>query len=93
MHCEKSKQKTTHKKKTLSPEWNEKFTFNVKDTVTAQLELNVKDYERFGKNVTIGTAKVALDTVAHNTELVLPLEPANTGTLYIHIAIAEQSSI
>ena len=44
--------KTKTKKKTLSPEWDEKFTFTTHDIEAHQVSLNVeftvKDWDRFG---------------------------------------------
>lgn len=38
--------KTTVKHKNLNPEWNEEFTFVIKDPETQVLELNVFDWEQ-----------------------------------------------
>ncbi|EYU40563.1 hypothetical protein MIMGU_mgv1a022825mg [Erythranthe guttata] len=46
--------KTTVKRKNLNPEWNEEFTFVVKDPQAQVLELNVFDWEQVGIHEKMG---------------------------------------
>ncbi|MES1908715.1 MAG: hypothetical protein MHM6MM_001593 [Cercozoa sp. M6MM] len=61
--CGNERRKTTTKKKTLSPEWNEQFEFHLNDPSLAQLRLLMRDKDRFGKDELIGEASIALQDV------------------------------
>ena len=52
--------KTTVKKKTLNPVWEEKFEIEVDSNI---LELNLKDHDTFGRDVTIDTINILVKDV------------------------------
>ncbi|KAH6804026.1 Calcium-dependent lipid-binding family protein [Perilla frutescens var. frutescens] len=58
--------KTTIKKKTLNPEWNEEFKLSVKDPQSQMLHINVYDWDKVGSHDRLGTQVFPLKTLAPN---------------------------
>ncbi|KAL6977208.1 Synaptotagmin-3 [Sarracenia purpurea var. burkii] len=58
--------KTTIKKKTLNPEWNENFKFIVKDLQSQVLNMNVYDWDKVGGHDRLGTQVVPLKLLTPN---------------------------
>lgn len=52
--------KSSKKKQTISPTYNERFEFDVLDmnVDSLLLEILVMDYDRFGRDIVIGTVKI-----------------------------------
>ncbi|KAK6136047.1 hypothetical protein DH2020_030213 [Rehmannia glutinosa] len=63
-----STKKTTVKKKTLNPEWNEDFKLSVKDPQSQMLLINVYDWDKVGSHDRLGTQTFPL-------KMLLPNEP------------------
>ncbi|CAA0814450.1 Synaptotagmin-3 [Striga hermonthica] len=61
-----STKKTTIKKKTLNPEWNEDFKISVKDPQTQMLLINVYDWDKVGSHDRLGTQNFPLKMLAPN---------------------------
>ncbi|CAI9772993.1 unnamed protein product [Fraxinus pennsylvanica] len=70
-----SSKKTTIKKKTLNPEWNEEFKLSVKDPLSQVLHIDVFDWDKVGAHDRLGTQFVPLKLLTPNEtkELVLDL--------------------
>lgn len=70
-----NRQKSTVKKRTVNPIWNEKFTFNVSSPQTDVLQLDLYDYETIGDNIHMGSLSVSLNELmqgkSHDRELCL----------------------
>lgn len=64
------KKKTTTKDSNLNPEWNESFEFDVEDTETQTLVLQVKD-EDIGTDKELGIAALSLHDLKPDTEVVI----------------------
>lgn len=58
--------KTTIKKKTLNPEWNEEFKLSVKDPQSQMLHINVYDWDKVGSHDRLGTQVFPLKMLAPN---------------------------
>lgn len=58
--------KTTIKKKTLNPEWNEEFKLSVKDPLSQVLHINVYDWDKVGSHDRLGTQVFPLKMLAPN---------------------------
>uniref|UniRef100_A0A0C9RPX0 TSA: Wollemia nobilis Ref_Wollemi_Transcript_28284_2185 transcribed RNA sequence n=1 Tax=Wollemia nobilis TaxID=56998 RepID=A0A0C9RPX0_9CONI len=58
--------KTTFKTSNLNPEWNEEFTFVVKDPEIQALELNVFDWEKVGSHDRMGMNVIPLKELTPN---------------------------
>ncbi|KAL2525852.1 Synaptotagmin-3 [Abeliophyllum distichum] len=67
--------KTTIKKKTLNPEWNEEFKISVKDPQSQVLHIEVYDWDKVGAHDRLGTQLVPLKLLTPNEtkELILDL--------------------
>ncbi|KAL6545345.1 hypothetical protein OROGR_009219 [Orobanche gracilis] len=63
-----STKKTTVKKKTLNPEWNEDFKLSVKEPQSQMLLINVYDWDKVGSHDRLGTQTFPL-------KLLIPNEP------------------
>ncbi|KAL6586454.1 hypothetical protein OROMI_001442 [Orobanche minor] len=63
-----STKKTTVKKKTLNPEWNEDFKLSVKEPQSQMLLINVYDWDKVGSHDRLGTQTFPL-------KLLMPNEP------------------
>ncbi|KAK6136179.1 hypothetical protein DH2020_030070 [Rehmannia glutinosa] len=63
-----STKKTTVKKMTLNPEWNEDFKLSVKDPQSQMLLINVYDWDKVGSHDRLGTQTFPL-------KMLLPNEP------------------
>ncbi|XP_047956116.1 synaptotagmin-3-like [Salvia hispanica] len=61
-----SSKKTTVKKKTLNPEWNEEFKLSVKDPQSQMLLINVYDWDKVGSHDRLGTQVFPLKTLVPN---------------------------
>jgi len=55
--------KTKVIRNTLSPIWNEEFTFDVRSPMTDMLEVKVLDWDRFSTNDTLGVVMVPIGQV------------------------------
>ncbi|KAL2499313.1 Synaptotagmin-2 [Abeliophyllum distichum] len=66
--------KTTVKQKNLNPEWNEEFTFVVKDPESQVLELSVYDWEQVGSHDKMGLNIVPLKEFTPEEPKVLTLD-------------------
>ncbi|KAL0360527.1 UNVERIFIED_CONTAM: Synaptotagmin-2 [Sesamum radiatum] len=66
--------KTTVKHKNLNPEWNEEFTFVVKDPETQALELVVYDWEQVGSHDKMGLNVIPLKDLTPEEPKTLTLE-------------------
>ncbi|KAK6118827.1 hypothetical protein DH2020_047440 [Rehmannia glutinosa] len=66
--------KTTVKHKNLNPEWNEEFTFVVKDPQSQVLELNVYDWEQVGSHDKMGLNIVPLKELTPEEPKVMTLD-------------------
>eukprot|EP01059_Diplonema_ambulator_P033566 TRINITY_DN709_c0_g2_i2.p1 TRINITY_DN709_c0_g2~~TRINITY_DN709_c0_g2_i2.p1 ORF type:complete len:231 (+),score=61.33 TRINITY_DN709_c0_g2_i2:62-754(+) len=84
--CEGKKYRTTTKKQTLNPEWNEKFTFMLADEASARLEMEVWD-----ANVMVdspmGRYAVALDGLVRGvvSDKWYMLQGAKTGEIRVRV--------
>ncbi|KAL1553218.1 synaptotagmin-3-like [Salvia divinorum] len=58
--------KTTVKKKTLNPEWNEEFKLSVKDPQSQMLHINVYDWDKVGSHDRLGSQVFPLKTLVAN---------------------------
>ncbi|KAL1535983.1 synaptotagmin-3-like [Salvia divinorum] len=58
--------KTTVKKKTLNPEWNEELKLSVKDPQSQMLHINVYDWDKVGSHDRLGTQVFPLKTFMPN---------------------------
>ncbi|PIN08527.1 hypothetical protein CDL12_18900 [Handroanthus impetiginosus] len=58
--------KTTVKKKTLNPEWNEDFKLSVKDPQSQMLHINVYDWDKVGSHDRLGTQVFPLKLLTPN---------------------------
>ncbi|KAL0322323.1 UNVERIFIED_CONTAM: Synaptotagmin-3 [Sesamum calycinum] len=58
--------KTTIKKKTLNPEWNEEFKLSVKDPQSQMLHINVFDWDKVGSHDRLGTQIFPLKLLTPN---------------------------
>ncbi|XP_045803622.1 synaptotagmin-2-like [Trifolium pratense] len=73
--------KTTVKHKNLNPEWNEEFSFVVKDPESQALDLNVYDWEQVGKHDKMGMNAIQLkeltpeETKVYTLELLKNMDP------------------
>ncbi|KAI3458968.1 hypothetical protein Pfo_015631 [Paulownia fortunei] len=67
--------KTTIKKKTLNPEWNEDFKLSVKDPESQMLLINVYDWDKVGSHDKLGTQIFPLKLLTPNEpeEVILDL--------------------
>ncbi|XP_042063222.1 synaptotagmin-2-like [Salvia splendens] len=66
--------KTTVKHKNLNPEWNEEFTFVIKDPETQVLELDVYDWEQVGTHDKMGLNIVELKNLTPEEPKTLTLD-------------------
>ncbi|MCI27150.1 synaptotagmin-2-like, partial [Trifolium medium] len=66
--------KTTVKHKNLNPEWNEEFSFVVKDPESQALDLNVYDWEQVGKHDKMGMNAIQLKELTPEEPKVYTLE-------------------
>ncbi|CAA0841136.1 Synaptotagmin-2 [Striga hermonthica] len=66
--------KTTVKHKNLNPEWNEEFTFVVKDPETQVLDLTVYDWEQVGSHDKMGLNVVPLKDLTPDEPKVVTLD-------------------
>ncbi|KAL3639048.1 Synaptotagmin-2 [Castilleja foliolosa] len=66
--------KTTVKHKNLNPEWNEEFTFVVKDPETEVLDLTVYDWEQVGSHDKMGLNIIPLKELTPEEQKVLTLD-------------------
>ncbi|XP_057798945.1 synaptotagmin-3 isoform X1 [Salvia miltiorrhiza] len=58
--------KTSVKKKTLNPEWNEEFKLSVKDPQSQMLHINVYDWDKVGSHDRLGTQVFPLKMLMPN---------------------------
>ncbi|MBA0623480.1 hypothetical protein Godav_008942 [Gossypium davidsonii] len=65
--------KTTVKRSNLNPEWNEEFSFVIKDPATQVLELRVYDWDQVGTHEEMGLNVVPLKDLAPDEPKVLTL--------------------
>ncbi|KAL3649702.1 hypothetical protein CASFOL_006105 [Castilleja foliolosa] len=61
-----STKKTTVKKKTLNPEWNEEFKLSVKEPQSQMLLINVFDWDKVGSHDRLGTQTFPLKLLKPN---------------------------
>uniref|UniRef100_A0A7N0UMD5 Uncharacterized protein n=1 Tax=Kalanchoe fedtschenkoi TaxID=63787 RepID=A0A7N0UMD5_KALFE len=66
--------KTTVKHKNLNPEWNEEFTYVVKDPETQALEFIVYDWEQVGKHDKLGMNVVPLKELPADEPKVMTID-------------------
>lgn len=66
--------KTVVKHRTLNPEWDQEFSFVVKDPESQALEIFVYDWEQVGKHDKMGMNVVPLKDITPEEEKVLTLE-------------------
>ncbi|KAG6393191.1 hypothetical protein SASPL_147427 [Salvia splendens] len=66
--------KTTVKKKTLNPEWNEEFKLSVKDPQSQMLLINVYDWDKVGSHDRLGTQVFPLKMLMPNEVKEVTLE-------------------
>jgi len=64
----KSQHKTTIKKKTLNPEWNEEFALQITNSHEEAVMISVKDWDRVGKNTLIGDIEFSISSLKSTTE-------------------------
>jgi len=65
---------TKEVKKTLEPQWNEKFDINIRSRRCAELQLNLMDWNKVEKHTLIGTGILSLVGLVPNTNLVVPVD-------------------
>ncbi|KAG8389864.1 hypothetical protein BUALT_Bualt01G0023100 [Buddleja alternifolia] len=70
--------KTTVKFKTLNPEWNEEFTFVVKEPETQVLKLNVYDWDQVGSHEKMGMNTIPLKDLTPEVPKVVTLDLLKT---------------
>jgi len=61
-------------KKTLEPQWNEKFDINIRSRRCAELELELMDWNKVEKHTLIGTGILSLVGLIPGTNLVVPVD-------------------
>ncbi|KAI7736750.1 hypothetical protein M8C21_014394, partial [Ambrosia artemisiifolia] len=66
--------KTTIKKKTLNPVWNETFKLVVKDPQVQTLQVNVYDWDKVGSHDRLGMQMVPLKVLRPNETMALTLD-------------------
>ncbi|KAJ0718543.1 putative C2 domain, synaptotagmin-like mitochondrial-lipid-binding domain, C2 domain superfamily [Helianthus annuus] len=66
--------KTTIKKKTLNPVWNETFKLVVKDPLAQTLQVNVYDWDKVGSHDRLGMQVVPLKLLTPNKTMELTLD-------------------
>ena len=79
--------KTKHVNKTLNPEWNEAFDLIVDSTDDQLLFFHVFDYDKTGKNDSIGKVSMGLTTLVEEgtRDCILDLENAKSGKIILHL--------
>jgi len=65
---------TKEVKKTLEPQWNEKFDINIRSRRCAELQLDLMDWNKVEKSTLIGTGILSLVGLVPNTNLVVPVD-------------------
>uniref|UniRef100_A0A7S4B2N1 C2 domain-containing protein n=2 Tax=Chrysotila carterae TaxID=13221 RepID=A0A7S4B2N1_CHRCT len=78
-------------RKTLSPQWDERFTFHgiLGELIEEPLLIKLWDYDVASLNDGMGEIEVPLDAVLENGQISLPHEPlygASSGTLSVRVA-------
>ncbi|KAJ3020939.1 hypothetical protein HKX48_009472 [Thoreauomyces humboldtii] len=84
--------KTKVIKKSLNPVWNETVSLPVTSRLRSTLEVRVKDWNGFAKDVTLGTVHLQLARIPPN-EVILkdcPLEGARGGTIKLRVLFDPQ---
>ncbi|OCF41255.1 transmembrane protein [Kwoniella heveanensis CBS 569] len=73
--------KSETKKKTLAPEWNEKFEVMIPSRVAASFRFEICDWDRVGSATPIGSGSIDLTTLEplEQTELTLPVKNEKHG--------------
>ncbi|KAG8377942.1 hypothetical protein BUALT_Bualt08G0086300 [Buddleja alternifolia] len=66
--------KTTVKHKNLNPEWNEEFTFVIKDPETQVLEFTVYDWEQVGSHDKMGLNQIPLKDLTPEEPKIMTLD-------------------
>eukprot|EP00026_Physarum_polycephalum_P013016 Phypoly_transcript_13374.p1 GENE.Phypoly_transcript_13374~~Phypoly_transcript_13374.p1 ORF type:complete len:316 (+),score=68.34 Phypoly_transcript_13374:98-1045(+) len=93
MHMHGKQVKTSHKKKTLSPTWNETFEFTCNYKLR-HLVFQVWDHDTFSKDDMLGKGKVSIDFLMDGQEhqITLPLmgkdKHKHAGELYLKLKMA-----
>ncbi len=89
--------KSSKKKQTLSPTYNERFEFDVRkmNVDSLVLEVLVMDYDRFGSDIVIGMVKIGADVSeascrAHWEELVR--SPGTTVSRWHNMSRADSAT-
>ncbi|ORX59371.1 hypothetical protein BCR32DRAFT_298546 [Anaeromyces robustus] len=65
---------TKELKKTLTPQWNEKFDINIRSRRCAELELELMDWNKLEKHTLIGVGILSLVGLVPNQNLVVPVD-------------------
>jgi len=65
---------TKEQKKTLEPNWNEKFDINIRSRRSAELELELMDWNKIEKHTHIGTGILSLVGLVPNQNIVVPVD-------------------
>jgi len=65
---------TKELKKTLTPQWNEKFDINIRSRRCAELELELMDWNKVEKHTLIGVGILSLVGLVPNQNLVVPVD-------------------
>jgi len=65
---------TKEQKKTLEPNWSEKFDINIRSRRCAELELELMDWNKIEKHTLIGTGILSLVGLVPNQNIVVPVD-------------------
>jgi len=76
---------TKEQKKTLEPRWDERFDINIRSRRNAELELELKDWNKIEKDTTIGTGILSLIGLVPNQNLVVPVDIISKDNKYVGI--------
>ena len=80
------KSKTSVKKKTLDPEWEETLELSVLDAA-APLSFVVWDHDKVGRNDHLGSAEISLAQIAPGVPTPLRLELSTQGTIEVVVTL------
>ena len=92
------KLKTTTKKKTCEPVWNEEFQIKVKanEIQRGVLEFTVKDYDKWSKNTILGNLIIPIREIMTAEEVIrkeYPLSTTKQGTLTLELEMLSVYSV
>ncbi|KAA6380012.1 MAG: hypothetical protein EZS28_024458, partial [Streblomastix strix] len=87
------KNKTTDKKESLNPVWNESFTLEFDPEISDEREIiaEIYDYDRFNKNDMIGSVKIPVRL--NIKKLSNSRMPPKAGNLYVSVLYDEVEKI